>query len=487
MFSRDYNELESDLRRQPSSFWVERGQRMALDLFNRASKQVPAYKDFLEKNGVQPQSIKTINDFKKLPLLNKENYISCYELADMCWDGSVTQGSTFAFSSGVATGQPMLWPRFKEQELEAAAIHGVIFDEVFSTYQNPTLFIVCFHLGAHIAGMVTADAIKRLLDEGMPGGLITPGLEKEDIIKSLELIAPNFKQTILIGYPPFLKDIIDICEKTDINCKAINIKFIFSGESFPEAWRQKLLLRTNQEKNIGSINIYGSADLGFMAHETPYTIELRNLAATDATLAGRLGGTTEFVPPVYQYYPGHKFFEEVNNNLVITAPSGLPLIRYDICDRGLLLSSEDMYNYQNRLSPGLVFSKYHLPAVSVLGRSNYAITIYALNIYPEHIRDILNKNELSRIVTGKFFMRTMYDSKEDQYFEIHLETLFEWPSEDVGSTLSEIISTYLMDVNQEYKKLVGAVGSRAWPHIVVYPNNSSDFLSLKGKNRYIIK
>jgi len=63
--------------------------RSVLKLFSEAAVRVPAYKDFLKQAGVNPKSVKTIADFKQLPLVDKKNYLTKYPLAELCWDGTL--------------------------------------------------------------------------------------------------------------------------------------------------------------------------------------------------------------------------------------------------------------------------------------------------------------------------------------------------------------------------------------------------------------
>lgn len=56
----------------------------ALNLFHSAAAAVPAYRDFLKREGVDPARIQTEADFQKLPLLTKQNYILAYPLPQRC-------------------------------------------------------------------------------------------------------------------------------------------------------------------------------------------------------------------------------------------------------------------------------------------------------------------------------------------------------------------------------------------------------------------
>lgn len=70
--------------------------------FKNVYSTVPAYRQFLFDNGVT--NIDDINDFetfrKKIPLTNKSNYLSKYNLQDLCIDGTLDGNDFYAVSSG---------------------------------------------------------------------------------------------------------------------------------------------------------------------------------------------------------------------------------------------------------------------------------------------------------------------------------------------------------------------------------------------------
>ena len=46
-----------------------------LKVFQKAAATVPAYQSVLKKNKINPRSVKNLDDFKKLPVVDKKNYI----------------------------------------------------------------------------------------------------------------------------------------------------------------------------------------------------------------------------------------------------------------------------------------------------------------------------------------------------------------------------------------------------------------------------
>ena len=473
-----YEQLSADLKTKPADFWVKKGEEYALELFHRAAEKVPAYQDFLSKNSVDHKKIITIEDFKSgVPVIDKENYIYKYSLSELCWNGDVTQSSLISQSSGT-TGSPHFWPRFAKYDKDLKLVHEVFFKDLYNTDNKKTLFVVCFYLGAHIAGVVTTNAVRDILSDGMKGSIVTAGINKKDIFSTINKLSPLFDQTILMGYPPFLRDIILDGKNDDvgIDWKKINLKFMFSAESFPENWRDNLYKNSGINNFLQSgFNVYGCSEVGFMGKFLENNSESRSL----------FGLANGYVPAIYQYHPWNKYFESINNHLVCTSDNGLPLIRYDIKDIGVVYKTDEIKEkFSSKID---IENIWNLPIITVFGRSDYTATIYGVNVYPEHIKAVIAKDNFINLIGDKFFLKTVFEDGE-QSLEIHLELL---PNVDKQLCLSDNFSSIFFDnllhVNIEYHKLYDVVGKKVKPKLFFYENGSENFYSLKAKNKYIIK
>jgi len=481
-----YEQLSSDLKKQSADFWIKKGEGFALDLFHKAAQEVPAYKDFLHKENIHHEKIKTIHDFTaQVPIIDKENYVSKYDISDLCLQGDITQGTLIAQSSGT-TSEPYFWPRFTRYDDETAIIHEVFFRDLYGVENKKTLFIVCFYLGAHIAGIITSNAIRDMLHKGLPGSLVTAGINKKDIFNSLKKLSPLFEQTVLIGYPPFLRDLMLEADQHDIELDNIQIKFMFSAEAFPENWRDNLYEKTRiSDRSNGGFSVYGCSEIGFMGHETEYSIFIRKTLEHNKSLRECLGLSNGYVPALYQYHAWNKYFESIDNHLVCTSDNGVPLVRYDTKDIGTIHTANELLRYVSE-----DFNKHNiweLPFITVFGRSDYTATVYGVNIYPEHIKVILSSEDFISISRDTFFLKTIYEDGQ-QYIEIHIELLQNIHIIDHDTTvLSNIFFKKLCMVNMEYHKLYDVIGDKVRPHIFFYEYGSSSFYNLKSKNRYIVK
>jgi len=164
----------------------------ALALFHDVARTVPAYRAFLEENGVAPESIRCAEDFATLPLTSKENYLAKHLLAALCRYGRLDTCDMIAVSSG-STGTPAFWPRFVTDELAIAARFEQVFHDSFRADSRLTLAVVCFALGTWVGGMYTAACCRHLAAKGYPLTLVTPGNNKDEIFRAIEALGPNFR------------------------------------------------------------------------------------------------------------------------------------------------------------------------------------------------------------------------------------------------------------------------------------------------------
>ena len=261
-------------------WWEREGRKRALALFHDAAQRVPAYKDFLKKNGIKDHNkIVTWEDFQRVPLTSKKNYLRQYPLEKLCWDGNLNKPLVFTATSG-STGEPFYFPRTEGVDKNAAIIHEFfLLNNTYNT-KKPTLVIVAFGMGIWIGGLITYKAFEIAAQRaGYPVSIITPGLNKKEVLNALEKIAPNYGQVILAGYPPMVKDIIDEGIAQGIDFKKLNMRLVTAAEAYTENFRDYLIEKTGIKNLFHDVmSIYGSADIGAMAFETPTAILMRRLA-----------------------------------------------------------------------------------------------------------------------------------------------------------------------------------------------------------------
>ena len=445
------------------------GRKKALELFHAASQRIPAYKDFLKKSKISPEKIKTSADYKKLPVMTKENYVQVYPFEMRTWDGNLERIQTISTSSGT-TGEPHYWPRTLENEIEGAFPHELILIKVFHVDSIPTLFINGFELGNWIAGTYTSACINLLIWKGYPITLMNTGYSLEDVVKTLLNIGSLYKQIIITGHTPFLKEIIEQLAKKGDHL-LVKLRLLGAGQAITEQWREYMLKKLDQNNNYSSIlNLYGSADASLMGFETPLSISIHKSLSQDPNLCKKIFGGNR-LPSLYNYDPRLIFFEEQTNELLITKNSGVPLIRYNIHDEGGIL-------YHSKLINQIILNKdfnleefnWKLPFVFLFGRDKFMVKIFGANIYSEHVAQALNHESLQSHITGQYNLQIVYDGSHNTRMVCNIELNENIkPSDELIKLIKKIFIAEVRKINSEFNDALTRMGEKVEPIILVHP------------------
>ncbi|EKD62579.1 MAG: hypothetical protein ACD_52C00122G0008 [uncultured bacterium] len=490
--------LDRLLKTKPESYWSSRGERRVLDLFHLMAKRVPAYKDFLKKNKINHLLVKNISDFKKVPPVDKNNYLRVYPLEALCWDGEFdSKRWTVAVNSG-STGEPFYFPREIGQDRQYGLCAELYLRNNFEIHKKSTLYIDTWAMGAWIGGLFTYEALRLLAERGKYKlSIIAPGIVKDEIFKAVKSLGHKFDQVIIGGYPPFVKDILDEGETLGINWKKNNIKLIFSAESFSEEFRDYVYERAGiRDTYKGSLNHYGTADMGTMAHETPLSVYIRRVARDNLKIHNRLFVERK-VPTLTQYIPELFYFEEVNAVLYCSGYSGLPFVRYDLKDWGGVISlaslakifkEENIDLSRETRKVGINNTVWNLPFVYVYERVDFSVKLYGAVIFPDSVRHALQTKRFSAGVTGKFTMYVDFDDKQDQFLVVNVEL-----KKGVAKTIefermlqTEIVER-LKTENSEYFSNYRSQPERQTPRVVLWDYESPEFFRPGIKQKWVKK
>ncbi len=475
-----------------------------IKLFQDVAANVPAYKAFLTQQQINADNIQTFDDFQKLPPLTKDNYLKCYPLADFCREGKIESCDTIAASSG-STGKPTFWLRFFTDELAIATRFEQIFYDSFFADNKRTLAVVCFALGTWVGGMFTTNCCRYLSSKGYPVTVISPGTNKTEILRVIEELSPNFEQTVLLGYPPFLKDVIDTAIAQGMNLKPHNLKFVMAGEVFSEEWRNLVGERVgSQNPCFDFASLYGTADAGVLGNETPLSICIRQFLAENPEAARNLFGESR-LPTLVQYDPLNRFFEVIPNSsdsnqqgicrgtLLFSGDNGIPLIRYNILDNGGIITYDAMLQFLSEwgFNPVETLSNKisnqrgirNLPFVFVFGRSNFTISYFGANIYPENIKVGLEQPYIRDWVTGKFVMQIQEDTDKNNFLSIAVELApTVEASEEKKQAVADSILTQLKRLNSEFANYVPS--EYQTPQVTLLPMGEPEYFPQGVKHRY---
>ncbi|MDD2659785.1 MAG: phenylacetate--CoA ligase family protein [Methylococcales bacterium] len=461
-----------------------------LALFHRCAAEVPAYRRFLETRNINPEEITSFPAFQGLPLMGKADYMQTYPLPERCLGGSLRGSDRVAVSSG-STGQPTFWPRSVMHEIDVALRFEQVFSDSFHAHERSTLAVVCFALGNWVGGLYTTSCCWHLAHKGYPLMVATPGNNKAEIFRVAREMAPHFEQTVLLGYPPFVKDVIDAGAAEGIDWSLYKPKLVFAGEVFSEEWRSLIGQRIGSASPChDSASLYGTADGGVLGNETPLSIAIRRWLADHPEAARSLFGESR-LPTLVQYDPASRFFEMHEGTLVVSGENSVPLVRYHIADKGGVLSYAEMWSFLSKYgvqSPGELnlnkeFQPRNLPFVYVFGRADFTVSYYGANIYPENVTVGLEQPEIMAWVTGKFVLETRENEDGDKYLHIAVELLPGIESNPVMEpVIAASIRAQLLRLNSEFANYTPA--EKQLPKVTLHSFTDAEYFPAGVKHRY---
>jgi phenylacetate-coenzyme A ligase PaaK-like adenylate-forming protein len=453
----------------------------ALALFHRTAATVPAYAAFLAEHGVDATAIRTIDDFRTLPLATKDGYVNAYPLADRCRDGRLDGCDFLALSSG-STGEPTVWPRSLTDELAVATRFEQVFHDSFGAHERTTLAVVCFPLGTWVGGMYTAACLRHLAAKGYPLTVVTPGNNPDEILRVVDRLGGEAEQLVLLGYPPSVKGVIDTGGARGLDWARHDVKLVLAGEVFSEEWRTLVGERTGARRPThDSASLYGTADAGVLGVETPLSVAIRRFLAGRPDHSEELFGDVR-LPTLVQYDPSSRYFEEHDGTLLFSGENGVPLVRYHIADEGGVVPHDQLLAFVRARGldppPGRP-----LPFVYVFGRSHFTVSYYGANVYPENVTVALEQAPIADWTTGKFVLEAREDERHDRVLSLVVELA---PGAEASNgraaEVADSVVAQLLRLNSEFANYVPA--DRRRPDVSFAPAGDPEWFPVGVKHRY---
>ena len=169
----------------------------------------------------------------------------------------------------------------------------------------------------------------------------------------------------------------------------------------------------------------------------------------------------------------------------------MPLIRYHINDNGGVIPYTQMLQFLRNHSFDPV-SKLQamgargvrpLPFVYVFGRSQFTISYFGANIYPENIMVGLEQPQVCDWVTGKFVMQVHTDADQNASLMIAVE-LAPGETENLQKreAIAQSILAQLRQLNSEFANYVPA--DAQLPQIQLLPTGDPTYFPPGVKHRY---
>jgi phenylacetate-CoA ligase len=287
VLARRFGTMRWTLERTSPSVSSALSEARALRTARDAARRVPAYRDHLERQGIDPAHIRSLDE---LPETDKASYIDPNPLPSRCLDGRLPLiGSTIDESSG-STGTPYNWVRGAAERDHVRRM--ISFFARYSFGDEALIVLNAFSMGAWATGLTTAIALER-------NGLVkATGPHVDKILGTMRELGTDHRY-LIVGYPPFLKLLLDEGDAQGFDWSAYTMHALLGGEGHSEGLRDYLLRRFRSV-----VSGYGATDVEIgLAAETPVTVALRRLALERREIAEALFGEADRVPMVFQYNP----------------------------------------------------------------------------------------------------------------------------------------------------------------------------------------
>jgi phenylacetate-CoA ligase len=469
----------------------------SLRLFHKAAANLPAYKKFLATKGCDPALVNDVHSFSQVPITSKKTYLSVNKHEDLVWKTELNELLMLCSTSG-STGEPYYFPRNDRQAWQGSFIMENFIKQ--SSYgQGRTLVLLGFGMGVWIGGIITMRSFEIAAARmRAPVAILPTGYNKVEIFKALRKLSPDFDQTIIVGYPPFIKEVVDDAPSEGVNLKELNIRLMFAAEAFTETFRNYLCNEAGvQNPLLDTLNIYGSADLGAMASETPLSILIRKLAREDPMLYQEVFGQIEKTPTLAQYNPQFIDFEEVDGELILTADGALPLIRYAVGDHGGIFEYAELKRIFKRHDviledeiekSGLKIINPQHPFVYVYERKDLSVTLHGIIIYPEYIKEALLGSDITDRVTHRFTMATKHNIHLDQFVKIDIELKKGVkPTKALEYKVMRVLRASMIAKSSEFAEVSKSKSNSDLVHIVLWPNGDPSYFKPGTKQKWVEK
>jgi phenylacetate-CoA ligase len=227
-----------------------------------------------------------------------------------------------------------------------------------------------------------------------------------------------------------------------------------------------------------------------LGNETPLSICIRRWLAQQPEMARELFGASR-LPTLVQYDPLTRYFEVEDGTLLFSGDNGIPLIRYHIADTGGIITYDEMlaflaskgFNPVTELESQGGRGIRALPFVYVFGRSQFAISYFGANIYPENVTVGLEQSPICEWVTGKFVMQIQETRDRNSQLSIAVELA---PgvsgNEERVQAIADSLLYHLRRLNSEFANYVP--DANQIPQIELRLTGDPEYFPVGVKHRY---
>ncbi|MFH1022775.1 MAG: hypothetical protein V1809_05250 [Planctomycetota bacterium] len=386
------------------------GRRLTLAAFQRAAKRVPAYRELLGKEGVAPESVTTLEDFRRrVPITGKHNTFATFPIDRLCVDGDPGDLASVVTSSGHSGIFAFGLTGRSETAADTRAVDFAL-DYHFAAGSRRTLLVNVLPMGVKVSSRLCTVADVSVREDMALG-----------IIKAL---GPRYDQIILLGDPNFIKLLLE--EGRDhygIDWRHILLHVVVGEEYVSETWRTYIAgligSADPSDRDEGMVAFtMGAAEIGLnFLTESADIIRLRRGIVENQPLRDCLACLgNPCTPMIYQYNPLSTHIEEMLlgtsgrfRHLLVTTidpDRRLPLIRYRLGDMGRIFPYSEFCRRLEEFGAGDLRPRLRLPVAVVLGRNEFIrATRAASGMTPNFLKDALYRDpQVAGAATGNFRM-----------------------------------------------------------------------------------
>lgn len=479
-----YGWLKLLFDRTPAPILSGLGQLRAERAAWRASRNTPAYRDFLDDAEIQADGLFPLGILGRLPETDKHSYVDRFGMLERCVGGEVPYPGTTIDESSGSTGTPYNWIRSHQERTVAHRNIGFFARYAFGT--KPLITLNAFSMGAWAAGF---NMSLGMLRHGIVKS-IGPDIDK--ILSSLEYLGSSHRY-LISGYPPFLKHLLDEGDRRGFPWGDYELHALVGGEGMTEELRDLLLVRF-----VSVFSGYGATDIEIgMAGESPVSIALRRLARTNPEVREALFGSDPRLPMVFQYNPIIHFLEVNGLRELVCTVSRLdllsPRIRYNVHDEGGIARYADVRAVLARLGYDLdrlgdvpdthgprgplPWAKpIPLPFTWVFGRRDATVSVMGSNIYPEDIETIVYRDGDLVPRLHSFLLSVVDDETGTPRPAIALELTDLTGVDDAWrAAMSDRLRDGLRDLNIDYRSSLAEFPGAMQPIVATYGPGGGPF------------
>jgi phenylacetate-CoA ligase len=436
--------------------------------YERARRQVPAYRAFLAERGdPRPRVRGLMPELSVVPVTDKDGYVRRYSVEERCRGGAIPRAGVVIDESSGTSGKPNNWVRGPEELREVKQALQVAMHHQFG--REPLFLLNAFALGPWATGMNVSMSVVDIAI------LKSVGPDIAKIENTLKLFGPPYRY-VIAGYPPFLKALVDT---VDVDWSRYDVTAVFGGEGMSEGMRGYLL--RSFRRVYGS---YGASDLEInVAAENDFTIALRQLLAERDDLRARLCRLEHgALPMVFQYNPLDYLVEtSAEGTLVVTVSrtrNAAPKIRYDIRDLGHVVRFPELRRTLAEAgveADGLGARHSDLPLLFLYGRADDAVPYFGCKITPGNVEAaVFSSPELARRV-GSFALLVAEDEHASKRLALALELRHGVdPPEDFERLRNRLLER-LAELNQDFREASRFMPAESVPTLELHPAGTGPF------------